>query len=108
MRRSSRRRKSGSSSGPLGRPQPPRERPAGWRATAASAAVQFEYQVKSVSASVMRATWAVAQELVRHDRRVMSQATAPTMNVAAMMPIQARFGKPGYSVAGVSAASVRQ
>lgn len=108
MRRSSWRRKSGSSSGPLGRPQAPRERPAGWRATAASAAVRFEYRVKSASASVVRATWAVAQELVRHDRRVMSQAMAPTMNVAAMMPTQVRFGNPRYSMAGVSAASVRQ
>jgi hypothetical protein len=68
IRLSSWRRNSGSSSGPTGMDRPPwvfLERPAGWRATAASAesatsaATQYGYQVGSVSAgstSVARPT----------------------------------------------------
>lgn len=112
MRWSSRRRNSASSSGPLGRfPRPSgagRDRPAGWRAIALSAAVAVEYQLKSAPAAVPESAWAVTQDLVRHDRRAMSHATAPTTNVAAMMPIQVLFVSRRNSAAGVSAASVRQ
>lgn len=73
-----------------------------------SAAVQRVYQLKSSLARVVRPRGAVTHDLVRHDLRAISHASAPATNVAMMMQIQVCFGRPRYSVAGVSAASVRQ
>jgi predicted ATPase len=82
FRSSSWRRKSSSSSGPLGISS---DRPAGWRAIAVSAAVHVEYQLKSGPATALGRALAVTHDLVRHDLRAMSHANAPTTNVAAMM-----------------------
>jgi hypothetical protein len=45
---------------------------------------------------------------MRHGRREMIQAMAPTMNVVPMMVIQVRLDSPRNDLEGVSAASVRQ
>jgi hypothetical protein len=61
------------------------DRPAGWRASAVSAAVHDEYELKSAPATAPGRAWVVTQDLVRHDLRATSHANAPTTNVAAMM-----------------------
>jgi len=66
----------------------------------ASAVAHGEYQVWAVLP--------VTHDFECRDRRAMSHASAPATNVAEMMQIQMLFGRPRYSTAGVSAASVRQ
>ena len=90
------------------------DRPAGWRAWAASAAlsgVQGESQTTfGLSWSTM-IRWVAPDAHWSSDRRFLraiSQAMAPAISVTAMTTSQVRLRQPGNSSAGVRAASVRQ
>ena len=89
------------------------DRPAGWRAWAASAAlsvVQGEYQTTLALPRSMTIRWltVAGQAPARQFLRAISQAMAPAISVTAMTTSQVRFRQPGNSSAGVRAASVRQ